>query len=262
MALSFDFGSNWQAYSRARLEPERVREAEESLRALLGRERIEGKTFLDIGCGSGLFSIAAASCGARRVLGFDVNPVSVSTSVENAQRYLPAGVTQPEFRLGSILDDELVQSLEKFDTVYAWGSLHHTGEMWRAIRNAASLVAPGGSFALAIYDDHWSVPFWKQVKKVYNVTPRPLRKVWDVSFGAAMYAAVWAVARENPMRKDRGMDFWYDVVDWLGGYPYEVATPQQLRDFLAPLGFRFVSCASPRVPTGCNEIVFQRDGVA
>ena len=258
MALSFDFGSNWQAYSRARLEPQRVREAEESLRALLGIDRLVGRSFLDIGCGSGLFSIAAAACGARRVLGFDVNPVSVSTSVENAQRYLPPGAPQPEFRLGSILDDDLVRSLGVFDTVYAWGSLHHTGQMWRAIRNAASLVAPGGVFALAIYDDHWSVPFWKQVKRVYNIAPRPFRRMMDVSFGTAMYAAVWLVARENPMRKDRGMDFWYDVVDWLGGYPYEVATPQQLREFLAPLGFTFVSCAAPRVPTGCNELVFQR----
>ena len=258
MALSFDFGSNWQAFSRARLEPQRVREAEDALRTLLGTDQLVGRSFLDIGCGSGLHSIAAAACGADPVVGFDVNEVSVSTSVENARHYLPAGAPQPSFRQGSILDDDLVHNLGVFDTVYAWGSLHHTGAMWRAIRNAAALVAPGGVFALAIYDDHWSVPVWKQVKKLYNVSPRPVRRVMDATFGAGMYAAVWAVARENPMRKDRGMDFWYDVVDWLGGYPYEVATPQQLREFLAPLGFRFVSCAAPRVPTGCNELVFRR----
>src|SRR5690606_23668842 len=128
------------------------------------------------------------------------------------------------------------------------------------IRNAAALVAPGGTFALAIYNDHWSVPFWKRVKKVYNVSPRLLKRMLEVSLGAVMYLAVLVVARENPARKSRGMDFWYDVVDWLGGYPYEVATEQQLRDFLTPLGFEFVSCAAPRVPTGCNELVFRRQG--
>lgn len=258
MELSFDFGSNWQAYSRARLGPGPVREAEESLRNLIGDDHVAGRSFVDIGCGSGLFSIAASSLGARRVVGFDVNPVSVSTSMENAQRFLRPAAATPDFRLGSILDDRLVSTLGTFDTVYAWGSLHHTGEMWRAIRNAASLVAPGGVFALAIYNDHWSVPFWKQVKRIYNISPRPLRRVLDVCFGVGMYAAVWAVAGENPMRKARGMDFWYDVTDWLGGYPYEVATETQLREFLAPLDFTFVSCAAPRVPTGCNELVFRR----
>lgn len=258
MALSFDFGRNWQAFSRERLEPQRVQEAETALRSLLGADRLAGRSFLDIGCGSGLHSIAAAAGGASRVVGFDVNPLSVSTSVENAKRFLPAASPQPDFRLGSILDDALVRSLGTFDTVYAWGSLHHTGDMWRAIRNAAALVAPGGVLALAIYGNHWSVPFWKQVKKLYNVAPRPIRRVMDVSFGGAMYAAVWLVARENPLRKERGMDFWYDVVDWLGGYPYEVATPQQLRDFLTELGFSFVRCAAPRVPTGCNELIFRR----
>lgn len=258
MAVSFDFGSNWQAYSRARLEPMRVREAEQSLTALFGTDRLAGRSFLDIGCGSGLFAVAAAGCAANPVVGFDVNPVSVSTSRENAQLYLPDGAAQPEFRTGSILDQELVGRLGLFDNVYAWGSLHHTGEMWHAIANAASLVAEDGLFVLAIYDDHWSVPFWLRVKKLYNVSPRLGRRVMEAGFGAGIYAAVWAVARQNPMRKERGMDFWYDVVDWLGGYPYEVATPRQLREFLEPRGFTFVSCAAPRVPTGCNELVFRR----
>ena len=80
----------------------------------------------------------------------------------------------------------------------------------------------------------------------------------DASFGAAMYVGMWAIARQNTMRKERGMDFWYDVVDWLGGYPYEVATADELRAFLEPRGFRFITCAAPRVPTGCNELVFRR----
>jgi 2-polyprenyl-6-hydroxyphenyl methylase/3-demethylubiquinone-9 3-methyltransferase len=258
MALTFDFGSNWQAFSADRLDAERVRAAQQSIHALIGEAKLNDRSFLDVGCGSGLFTIAAASCGARPARGFDVNDTAVATSVHNAQRFLGSDSDQPEFRAGSILDSEFVRGLGEHDTVYAWGSLHHTGAMWQAIRNAAGLVSPGGTLVLAIYNAHWSAPIWKLIKRVYNLSPRFLQKLMVASLGSVMYVGVWLVAGQNPMKKERGMDFWYDVVDWLGGYPYEVASPAQIRDFLEPLGFRQTYVSTPRVPTGCNEFVFRR----
>jgi 2-polyprenyl-6-hydroxyphenyl methylase/3-demethylubiquinone-9 3-methyltransferase len=260
MNVNFDFGANWRAFSADRMDAERVRAAVESLTALVGSDEIKGKSFLDVGCGSGLFSIAASSAGARTVRAFDVNATAVATSQRNAQTFLPSGAPVPDFREGSILSQDFLQEVGQHDVVYAWGSLHHTGAMWQAIRNAAALVAPNGLLVLAIYNAHWSSGFWKVVKRTYNVSPGFVRRLMNGIFGAAMYGAVWAVARENPMKKERGMDFWYDVVDWLGGYPFEVASAQQIRDFLQPLGFEMKHLTAPRVPTGCNEFVFQRVG--
>ena len=258
MNVNFDFGGNWKAFSADRMDADRVRAAVESLDQLVGRELIAGRSFLDVGCGSGLFSIAAAESGARTVRAFDVNETAVATSVENARKYLRNGAPAPEFRQGSILDEEFLRNVGQHDVVYAWGSLHHTGQMWQAIRNAASLVASDGILAIAIYNAHWTSPFWTQVKRIYNRSPGIVRRMMNGVFGAAMYVGVWVVGRQNPMKKERGMDFWYDVVDWLGGYPFEVASAEQIREFLEPMGFQLKHLATPRVPTGCNELIFQR----
>ena len=53
----FSFGENWLAFLD-HLDDERIAEAERSLQALCGFERLDGKRVLDIGSGSGLFSLA------------------------------------------------------------------------------------------------------------------------------------------------------------------------------------------------------------
>ena len=258
MSLFFDFGANWKDFSANRLDDNRVHAAEASLVHLIGSNRIAGRSFLDVGCGSGLFSIAAARLGAHPVCGFDINQTGIDTCHRNATRFLENGTPAPSFLQGSVLDRHFLDTVGTFDTVYAWGSLHHTGKMWDAIRNAAGLVKPRGHFVLAIYNPHWSTPAWTQVKRLYNVSPRILQKAMTAGFGAIIYAAVLLKTRRSPMTKERGMDFWYDVIDWLGGYPYEVASVSQLDEFLKPLGFKLLKVTTPRVPTGCNELLFER----
>ena len=259
--LAFDFGQNWQAFSEAKLDRRRLDAAIQSLIDLIGLENIQGKTFLDIGCGSGLFSIAAAHCGARQIVAFDVNPTSVAVSQRNWERLRPeaAGIPQPHFTIGNILDEDFVTALGTFDIVYAWGVLHHTGSMWQAIEKATSLVNPqNGVFVTAIYNRHWTSPIWKQIKRFYNLAPAPVQRIANYLFGALIYVGVWVTARENPLHKERGMDFWYDVIDWLGGYPYEYATIDEVIQFVEPMGFQITKITRPRGWTGCNEFVFQR----
>jgi hypothetical protein len=136
--------------------------------------------------------------------------------------------------------------------------LHHTGAMWQAIRNAASRVEPEkGMLVMAIYNHHWTSSIWKQIKYLYNSSPRYIRWFLNHLFGLIIYIAKLLVTRQNPLKKERGMDFWHDVIDWLGGYPYEYAHITDIVSFVQALGLEVERTVKPRVPTGCNEFVFR-----
>src|SRR5712692_8808446 len=158
----FDFGSNWQAFSGQRVDSQRLAVAARSLQSLLQRDTLRGLSFLDVGCGSGLFSIAAQQLGATRVIGIDINPRCIVVSQQNRDRFAPEAPII--FQEASALSTESLRPLGRFDVVYAWGSLHHTGAMWEAIRNVAKQVSPGGMLVLAIYNKHITSPVWKMIK--------------------------------------------------------------------------------------------------
>ncbi|MGB8510330.1 MAG: class I SAM-dependent methyltransferase, partial [Pyrinomonadaceae bacterium] len=169
----FEFGNNWSRFLSL-LNDDRIVEAEESLRVMLGVEDLAGKSFLDIGSGSGLFSLAARRLGAR-VHSFDYDPQSVACAVELRRRYFP-GDEDWKVEEGSALDTAYLKSLGEFDVVYSWGVLHHTGQMWPALENAALPVAPGGKLFIAIYNDTGSqAARWKWIKRTYNNLPGILR---------------------------------------------------------------------------------------
>lgn len=265
----FKFGENW-SYFLASLDDERIREAEDSLRRMLETESLGGLSFLDIGSGSGLFSLAARRLGAR-VHSLDYDPKSVACTAELRRRYFPddAAWTVEE---GSALDAEYIKSLGHFDVVYSWGVLHHTGEMWRALENAQQPVKPGGRLFIAIYNDTGTqAARWKWIKKTYNRLPRLLRAPFAVLAVApdeikpALRALVTLRPQEYIRRwtrynKNRGMSRWRDIIDWVGGYPYEVATPDEIFDFYRERGFILTKLRCGGVGLGCNEFVFLRNG--
>ena len=133
------------------------------------------RTFLDIGCGSGLFSLAARRLGAS-VHSFDFDEQSVACARELKRRYFP---DDPDWRIeaGSVLDAAYMKGLGEFDVVYSWGVLHHTGAMWVALEQAIGRVASGGGkLFIAIYADQgWKSRAWWFVKLFYNRLPRFLR---------------------------------------------------------------------------------------
>jgi 2-polyprenyl-6-hydroxyphenyl methylase/3-demethylubiquinone-9 3-methyltransferase len=73
----FRFGKNWSSFLKT-INEERIIEAENSLKKMLGINDLKDKDFLDIGSDSGLFSLAAMRLGARRVYSFDYDPDSVA----------------------------------------------------------------------------------------------------------------------------------------------------------------------------------------
>jgi 2-polyprenyl-3-methyl-5-hydroxy-6-metoxy-1,4-benzoquinol methylase len=251
---SFSFGDNWQQFSTL-LDESRVTDAERSLCVLLGRPTLNGLSLLDIGSGSGLFAIAAARLGARRVVAIDRDRGCLLAARRNAAAFLTADrAQQVVVREGDILKG-IDEALGRFDIVYAWGSLHHTGNMWRAIENAAAYCAPGGLFVLAIYNATTTAPAWLRIKRFYNASPWPFRYGMVAALSAAR-GLMRVLRGKHPFRVERGMSVWYDAIDWLGGLPYEYATPDAIDKFLVARGFEMIQSVLTR-RSGCNEFVYR-----
>jgi len=249
----FKFGQNWASFSR-QLDEARIEKATTSLTSLFGENTLKGKTFLDIGCGSGLFSIAASRLGAQSVVGLDVDAVSIDTSRANFMRWA-GNEHAASFLQASVLDDKQMKSLGTFDLVYSWGVLHHTGNMAQALANAAKCVRPGGMLMIAIYNRHWSSPIWKWIKWLYNKAGSFGQRLLIWIFMPIIFVAKWLVTFKNPFKMKCGMDFMHNVIDWVGGYPYEYASVDAMTAQLKSLGFEILTVRPASVPTGCNEFV-------
>ena len=262
--LRFSFGKNWQMFLK-NIDEERNRIAEASLRDFLKLNDLKQRTFLDIGCGSGLFSLAAFQLGAERVVSFDYDPFSVECCRYLHQRAgLPANWTVAQ---GSVLDRKFLSGLGRFDIVYAWGVLHHTGSMWGAVRNAAGLVKEGGLIYFAIYnrvDGAFGSRFWVKVKRAYNRSPRWIKLLMEYFMIAALFTAELCKFK-NPFKlfsdykSNRGMHWRRDIVDWLGGYPFEFASVEEIDQFMKKEfpGFALINLKTDRSAMGLNWFVYQ-----
>ncbi len=264
----FAFGENWARYLGI-LDEARIREAQESLRQMLEVEDLAGKSFLDIGSGSGLFSLAARRLGAR-VHSLDYDPQSVACTAELRRRYFPNDLDWM-VEEGSALDRDYLRSLGRFDVVYSWGVLHHTGKMWDALEAALLPVAPGGRLFIAIYNDTGKETIrWRRIKRIYNALPVPLKTLFILMLIApaqlkeASRALLTLRVRtylESWTRYEskRGMSRWRDIVDWIGGYPYEAAKVEEIFDFYRARGCTMTRLKSDSYRLGPNEFVFVKD---
>ena len=264
----FEFGANWRHFVETSLNEARIENAVKSLREMLALDSLRGRTFLDVGSGSGLFSLAACRLEAQRVISFDLDTESVRTSA-----FLRERERIPDHRWtisqGSVLDEGFMAKLPTVEILYSWGVLHHTGRMWEAIDAAAAKVAPGGRFAISIYNRVERKPdssaMWWKVKRFYNHAPAFVRALMEAAY-MANHAATRLITLRNPLRAHtdqegagrRGMDFRHDVRDWLGGFPYEFAAAGELFEYVR----RKHGFVLERLRTGdgniCNEYLFVR----
>jgi len=261
----FEFGKNWAAFLE-HLDERRIRDAEKSLLEMLEWLGLEGKSFLDIGSGSGLFSLAARRLGAR-VFSFDYDPNSVGCTRELRRRYFPDDpdwIVEP----GSVLDKDYLARLGQFDVVYSWGVLHHTGNLWQALENVIPLVGVDGKLFIALYNDQGGPSRrWLWVKKTYCRypilrLPLLLGSFWRL-FWRSMLKDLLLLRPGYTFRSyredRRGMSIWRDVVDWVGGYPFEVCRAEDVFHFYRSHGFvlnRLVTDNS----IGCHQFVLLNVG--
>lgn len=249
--MRFPFGRNWRRYLDA-LTPERIAIAERSLREVCGSDTLADSTFIDVGCGSGLFSLAARRMGAR-VVSFDYDSVSVACTRQLRARHAPHDTDDSGWKVmrGDVLDGPFVASLGQAETVYAFGVLHHTGALWAALDAAISLVKEGGILYVALYKDRgFHSRSWLKVKRAFNSSR------WAATSLAAVYLPCAAALtclrslrrRENMFasytKDNRGMHWFYDRIDWLGGYPFEVAAADDVIRFCRKRGLSAVAFKS------------------
>jgi 2-polyprenyl-6-hydroxyphenyl methylase/3-demethylubiquinone-9 3-methyltransferase len=269
MSTRFRFGKNWQAFLSV-LDAERILEAKRSLKEMLGGNNFEGLRFLDIGSGSGLFSLAAHELGAYvHSFDFDLDSVACTKSL---QATFANSSDRWKVEQGSVLDNSYLKTLGTFDIVYSWGVLHHTGQMYQALENVTCLVKPQGQLFIAIYNDQGFLStFWTFIKKTYSSSGGIIRglllSMFAVLFEAARFfqrllsgknPLPWVAWREK--KQARGMSEWYDLVDWVGGYPFEVAKPEEIFEFYKSRGFQLERLVTKRGGQGCCEYVFRKVG--
>jgi 2-polyprenyl-3-methyl-5-hydroxy-6-metoxy-1,4-benzoquinol methylase len=260
----FAFGDNWASYASL-VDEERLVEAERGLVRLLGPDGLRGRTMLDIGCGSGLHAAAAGRLGAARIVALDLDPRSVETT--RAVLTCHAPLVAAEVRQADVFDLK-PGTAGRFDVVYSWGVLHHTGAMDEAIERAAAMVAPGGRFAFALYRRTRLCGLWRREKRWYAAA-RPSAQAMARRIYVGLLRARFAVTGGDfatyvaKYKSARGMDFLHDVHDWMGGYPYESITPAEVDHALRKLGFEHVlSFTQPTslglFGSGCDEYVYRR----
>ncbi|MBI3502826.1 MAG: methyltransferase domain-containing protein [Bacteroidetes bacterium] len=260
----FSFGKNWSEFLQI-VNEERVNESLSSLQKLLMLENLKDKTFLDVGSGNGLFSLAAKKLGSSFIHSFDYDELSVQCTLEMKKKKFPEDLNW-KIELGSVLDTNYLKTIPQFDIVYSWGVLHHTGNMKLSFENILSKVKKGGLLCIAIYNDQGIISrFWKLIKRTYcsGFLGRTFVLSVFIPYYTIKFSVIGLLKYGNPIKyfnvykKNRGMSVYHDWIDWLGGLPFEVAKPETLKKYFEEKGFITTNMIITK-GLGCNQFVFKR----
>lgn len=262
--IRFGFGENWLEFEGGGVNEREIIHAKRSLQEWLNVDDLQGKTFLDIGSGSGLFSLAAREMGAEHVYSLDYDEQSVECTKRISMRETMPHTGSWTIERGNVLDRTYMKKFyNNYDIVYSWGVLHHTGNMMLALEQAGKCVKENGLLFISIYNDQGiESKIWTKVKKTYNqVSDKKKRMLLVLSslylYGYKQTVAILKSSKTKNMKTGRGMNVYTDLVDWVGGYPFEYATPEKIITFYLNRGFELKKLMAPgRKYGGCNQYLF------
>ena len=256
--VRFSFGKNWVNYLK-KANSNSLKKASKSIEDLFNYTKLNNVNFLDVGCGSGIFSLAARK-NNMSVTSFDFDKFSVQATQSLKNKYFKDDLNWKVMQ-GSILDLDFLKKFKyKFEYVYSWGVLHHTGNMMESFENISTLVKDKGFLIISIYNDQGILSrYWLVVKKLYNsnIIFRFLIILFHFPYFMIL-RPIKKIILDRQIIDSRGMIFWYDYLDWLGGYPFEVAKPKDVISFFKKRGFNIKKTLTTKGKLGCNEFIFQK----
>lgn len=194
-------------------------------------DEVKGKSVLDSGCGTGIFSIIFAKNGAGQVTGIDISPGSLGTAEGLKQKF---GLSNARFEQQDML--HLPYPDACFDIVWAWGTVHHTTDPLGAIDGLIRVLKPGGSILLAIYKKTKVTWIHEAIRKTLVRTPRrswnALAKIMAF-FGTPI---VWTFKRREKARQGETLSEL--ILDWYFVPIRHYYKPDEIRTFLEGKGFK------------------------
>ncbi len=253
----FEFGQNWNLYSKSISDVEVNLAKQGIIKLMPTKTALDSKSFLDIGCGSGIHSIAANTLGFESITATDFDLKSVNTAISNKKIF--------NSNINIFQDDILNTKIKnKFDVVYSWGVLHHTGNMEKAILNSRKLVNDEGYLIIAIYKKTYFCKMWHFIKKLYCNSPRFIKKIFNFTFYTLRLSLYLIKGNKiSKYKQIRGMNLYFDSIDWLGGFPYESASKDVIVSMVGD-GFELVKFFDAKPNLGlmgsaCSEYTFKKN---
>ena len=253
----FSFGSNWNEFIDNSITNKSFdRKLKYCINHLSNTfsKSIDKKIFIDIGCGSGLFSLAAIKLNASKVLSFDFDLNSVNTTnkllslkgVDKEKANSLQHDIRNEIILSNYLNAEQSKKIQKF--IYCAGVVHHTGNVYLSMDNVSKLANnKNDEIFISIYNKIPVLTFlWWLEKKIYinvGIWRRLALFIWLFA-----WSSYWILKLQNPIKNiqrygdnDRGMSFLTDAKDWLGGYPYEPLYKEDVIAFFKKRNFELIN---------------------
>jgi ubiquinone/menaquinone biosynthesis C-methylase UbiE len=190
---------------------------------------VKDKAVLDAGCGTGIFSIIFANNGASRVLGIDISPGSLQTARSLKEKF---GLPNVSFEQEDML--HLPFPDETFDIVWAWGTVHHTTDPFRAIAELVRVLKRGGSLLLAVYKRTRLTFLHEIIRKTLVRTPRKSWTAFSRVFAFILAPVVFFFKKREKSRKGEKLEEL--ILDWYFVPIRHYYTPEEIERYLGQKG--------------------------